>query len=62
MEVLKGSAEERALVQRYTRQLDTQENRLEALKKEIEQLGTKLDSEEAKLEKMVEELSFDEKL
>ena len=35
MKALRGSAEEKQLLQRYTRQLDDQENKLEALRREI---------------------------
>jgi len=35
MKALRGSAEEKQLLQRYTRQLDEQEDKLEALRKEI---------------------------
>ena len=34
MKALRGSAEEKQLLQRYTRQLDEQENKLEALRNE----------------------------
>jgi len=33
MKALRGSAEEKALLQRYTRQLDEQETQLDALRK-----------------------------
>ena len=35
MKALRGSAEEKLLLQRYTRQLDDQENKLEALRREM---------------------------
>ena len=35
MKALRGSAEEKQLLQRYTRQLDDQENKLDALRREI---------------------------
>jgi hypothetical protein len=38
---LKDSAEEKALLQRYTRQLDSQEDRLTTLTKEISDLQEK---------------------
>jgi len=41
MKALKGSAEEKALLQRYTRQLDSQEDRLNTLNKEISDLQEK---------------------
>lgn len=62
MKALKGSAEEKALLQRYTQQLNGQENRLEALRKEGEQLATQRASAQEVLDKMVQELSFEEKL
>jgi chromosome segregation ATPase len=62
MKALKGSAEEKALLQRYTSQLNGQENRLEALRKEIEQLEAQQSSAQEALDKMVQELSFDVKL
>jgi hypothetical protein len=62
MKALKGSAEEKALLQRYTQQLNEQENRLEALRKESAQLEAKKDSAQAALDKMIEELAFDVKL
>jgi hypothetical protein len=62
MKALKGSAEEKALLQRYTSQLNGQENRLEALRKEIDQLETQRASAQEALDKMVQELSLDVKL
>ena len=62
MKALKGSAEEKALLQRYTQQLNEQENRLEALRKESAQLEAKKDSAQAALDKMIEQLAFDVKL
>ncbi|HLK19637.1 MAG TPA: carboxypeptidase regulatory-like domain-containing protein [Bryobacteraceae bacterium] len=62
MKALKGSAEEKALLQRYTQQLNDQENRLEALRKESAQLEAKKEAAQAALDKMIEDLSFDVKL
>jgi hypothetical protein len=62
MKALKGSAEEKALLQRYTRQLNDQEDRLESLKKEIKQLESRQATEQAKLDQMVLELSADVRL
>jgi hypothetical protein len=42
--------------------LDAQENRLEALRKEIQQLETQKQSAQEALDKMIEELSLDVKL
>lgn len=62
MRSLKGSSEEKQLLQRYTAQLNDQETQLEKLRKEIESLGAKKDAEEQKLTKLVRELTFDVKL
>jgi Carboxypeptidase regulatory-like domain len=62
MKSLKGSAEEKKLLERYTQQLDAQENRLEALRKEIQQLEAQEQTAQTALDKMIEELSLDVKL
>ncbi|MGA3026215.1 MAG: carboxypeptidase regulatory-like domain-containing protein, partial [Bryobacteraceae bacterium] len=62
MKALKGSPEEKALLQRYTRQLDEEENGLDALKKEIEHLGQQQEAAQDTLNKMIADLSFDVKL
>jgi hypothetical protein len=56
---LKGSPEEKALLQRYTQQMNEQENRLAALRKQIEQLNTKRDTAKEALERVIQDLSFD---
>jgi chromosome segregation ATPase len=60
MKALKGSSEEKALIQRYTHQLDTQEDRLAALNSQISDLESKKDSEEEKLSQIVEQVTLDE--
>lgn len=62
MKSLKGSAEERTLLQRYTKQLNDQEDRLEALRKEIARLDALEDTEQDKLNQMIRDLSVDIKL
>jgi Carboxypeptidase regulatory-like domain len=62
MKALKGSAEERALVQRYTQQLNDQETRLESLRKEIAETAAKREIAQGVLDRMIAELSFDVKL
>jgi hypothetical protein len=62
MKALNGSPEEKALLQRYTRQLNGQEDRLEALKKEIEDLESKSEAAQSALDKMIQDLSFDVKM
>ena len=59
MKALKGSAEEKALLQRYTRQLDAQEDRLATLRKELADLGDKRERAGAELDRMVQEVSLD---
>ena len=58
MKALKGSAEEKALLQRYTRQLDSQEDRLSTLHKEIADLQRTQASEQQKLEEMVQHITL----
>ena len=62
MKALKGSAEEKLLLQRYTQQLNQQEDRLEALKKDAAQLDTQLEQAKDALARTIEELAFDVKL
>jgi len=61
LKALKGSAEEKTLVTRYTRQLDEQETRLDAIKREIaerEALRRKL---QAELDGLIQALTFDQR-
>ncbi len=58
MKALRGSAEEKALLARYTHQLDTQEDRLNLLHKEIGELQRQQAIEQAKLEDMVQHISL----
>jgi hypothetical protein len=53
MKALKGSAEEKALLQRYTRQLDQQETQLEELRKTIQNAETQRDKANEQLEQMI---------
>jgi hypothetical protein len=62
MKSLHGSADEKALLQRYTQQLNEQETRLATLRKEIQQLEAQQASAQATLDRMIQELSFDVKL
>ena len=59
LKALKGSAEERALTQRYTQQLNDQETRLQALQHESADLQTKHDDAQTQLDKMIETLTLD---
>lgn len=59
MKALRGSAEEKALLQRYTRQLDEQETQLEGLRKRIEDTEARRDKANEELEKMIDELQIE---
>ena len=59
MKALKGSAEERALTQRYTQQLADQETRLDALRKEMADLGSQRRDAQSKLDRMIQQLALD---
>jgi hypothetical protein len=60
MKALKGSAEEKALIQRYTSQLNAQEDRFAALRKEIADIQAQRNQAEQELERMVLEINLDE--
>jgi hypothetical protein len=62
MKALKGSPEEKTLLQRYTHQLNDQEDRLEKLRKEIEDLEARQEKAQAALDQMIQDLTFDVKL
>ena len=59
MKALRGSAEEKALLQRYTKQLDDQETQLETLRKKIRDTEAERDRANAELEKIVDELQIE---
>lgn len=60
LKALKGTAEEKALIERYTQQLANQENQLEALQKQEADLESKRAEAQADLDKMVQNLTLDE--
>ena len=62
IKALKGTPEEKALLQRYTQQLSDQETRLEVLQKESAQLDSQIEAANAKLDALIQSLSFDVKL
>ena len=62
MKALKGSSEERALLQRYTRQLDRQETELETLRKTVRDTETQRDQANDQLQTMIAELQLETKL
>jgi hypothetical protein len=60
MKALKGSSEEKALLQRYVGQLDSQENRLAALRKETADLNARQNTARAELDRIIMEVNVDE--
>ncbi len=60
MKALKGSSEEKALLQRYVGQLDAQESRLAALRKESADLTTQQNAADGELDKMIMEVNVDQ--
>lgn len=59
MKALRGSPEEKALLQRYTKQLDEQETELETLRKKIRDTETQRDKANEELERMIGELQLE---
>jgi hypothetical protein len=62
MQVLKGTAEEKALTQRYTNEMNDQENQLVATRKEIASLEAKRKLAQEELDATIEHLEFDVKM
>lgn len=62
MKALKGSTEEKALLQRYVQQLNQQEDRLTALNKEINDWESKRTQLSGELDQMVQQITLDETL
>jgi hypothetical protein len=54
-----GSAEEKALVERYVRELNEQEDRVQALRHEISETQQKRDAAQSTLNTMVENLTME---
>ena len=59
MRALKGSAEEKALVERYVRELNDQEDRVQSLQRDIADLKQKQDAAHKALNQMMENLVMD---
>ncbi len=59
MKSLKGSAEEKDLLRRYTTRLNEQESRLEALTRILAEDDAAIDKEQAELDKLVKSFSID---
>jgi hypothetical protein len=62
LKALKGSDAEKALVERYTRQLSTQEDRLEVVRKEIEAAEAERAAKQQELTQLVAALAVDVEL
>ena len=62
MKALKGSPEEKALLQRYARELDQQENRLDTLQKQVSDLNEQEEKASEELERIIQEITLDETL
>src|SRR5882724_6741308 len=60
MKALKGSAEEKALLQRYVQELNSQEDRLAALRKGTEDVQAQRNQEQESLDKLIEGIDLDE--
>lgn len=59
MQALRGSSEERQLLQRYTRQLNAQEDRLEEIRRQLEEAARERDGARAALTDLIRKVSFD---
>lgn len=60
MKALRGGAEEHALLQRYTSELNSQEDKLATLRKEIAELQTQRTQANSELEAMIMNINMDE--
>jgi hypothetical protein len=59
MKALKGSSEEKALLQRYTKQLDDQETQLDGLRKKIQDTEARRDKANSELQEMIDSLQLE---
>jgi len=59
LKALKGSAEEKALVERYARELNTQEDRVQAFQKELGDLHQKREAAQRTLNEMIQGLQLE---
>ena len=59
MKALKGSTEEKALVERYVRELNEQEDRVQSLRREIADMQQKRDAAQSTLNGMIEALQME---
>jgi len=59
MKALRGSPEEKALLQRYTRELDAQEDRVDGLRREISELKARRAQLQVEFDSMVMQIAID---
>jgi hypothetical protein len=59
MKALRGSAEEKSLLQRYTKQLDDQETQIEGLRKKIRDTEARRDKANEELQQMIDSLQLE---
>ena len=59
MKALKGSTEEKTLLQRYTKQLDEEETQLDALRRQIQETQVQREKANEGLQKMIGDLQMD---
>jgi hypothetical protein len=59
MKALRGSSEEKSLLQRYTKQLDDQETQIEGLRKKIQDTEARRDKANEELEQMIDNLQLE---
>jgi len=60
MKALKGSAEEKALLQRYTSELNQQEDKLQSARTDVENLTARRVESQKQLDQMLQDLTLDE--
>src|SRR3984957_6058411 len=59
MKALRGSSEEKSLVQRYTKQLEDQETQIEGLRKKIQDTEARRDKANEELQQMIDSLQLE---
>jgi chromosome segregation ATPase len=59
MKALKGSSEEKALLQRYTGELDQQETQLDSLRKSIQSTENQRDKANDELQDMIDNIQLE---
>ncbi len=62
MKALKGSAEEKTLVERYARQFNQQEDEVEILHKQISELQQKREQAQKALDELIEGITLEAKI